>query len=260
MRNARPLTYLFSIFTASLLVANVATAGTVMFADPTPNGIPYTWTATLGEEGNGNGGDNGYTPASTGNGGNGGCKEGRCEDGVSFVWRVGAKSWNEPPPIYQPPYTGWTHTSNWVALDLKCDAKVTIRVARQQGVTNGTTTYRDRLYPALSLWKGWQENGDDDHRYNNSGNIDWMNEVEYIGNQPNAKRKNEAVYRVKLKAGKYTIAIGGNPKELTPEEYANLANCGQPSGPDPDICYTYTGNHGYRAEIEAESTRGKMGY
>jgi hypothetical protein len=226
--------------------ANSASAGTVTHADPTPAGIRYFWTATLGDaETNGVDYQNKRRP-----------QEG-CDDRVSFAWRVGAKSWNEPPPTYEPPYSGWTHTSNWVALDLKCDAKLTIRVARQQGVTDGTATFRDRLDPAISLWQGWQENGPDDHRYNNAGNTPWMYEVQYIGNQPNAKHKDEVVYKVRLKAGKYSIAIGGNPEQLTQAEYADLANCGQPVGPDPAICYAYTGNHGYRAEIETESMHGK---
>ncbi|MGV8713143.1 MAG: hypothetical protein ACWA6R_11415, partial [Nitrosomonas sp.] len=105
------------IMLSSALLLTFGTAGTVMagtvtYADPQPStpgvcdgGISYEWTVVL----------NGH-------------------DKAELVGHVGAKSWNEPPPAYEPPDTGWTHTSNWVALELTEPAKLEIEVERQEGV------------------------------------------------------------------------------------------------------------------------------
>lgn len=201
----------------------------VIYADPVPNtstpcdgGIGYQWTVNMMND---------------------------HKDTVQFIGHVGAKSWNEPPPSYEPPFTGWTHTSNWVALEIKHRSKIEIIVDRQQGVAyrlndGEFATARDALVPALSVFKGWQTTGCDDHRYNNAGNIDWMTEAEYIGNAPNTALRSSVKYRTVLEAGKYSIAIGGSPKEL--EEYpAN--NCDVTNL----VCYSYTGRHGYEATITA---------
>lgn len=141
-------------------------SGKVVYADPVPNtpdpcdgGIGYQWTVTMENH----------------------------KDEVQFIGHVGAKSWNEPPPLYEPPYSGWTHTSNWVALELKQRSKVEVTIERQEGVAyrnndGSFSTARNALVPALSVYKGWQTAGCDDHRYNNAGNIDWMTTAQFIGN------------------------------------------------------------------------------
>jgi hypothetical protein len=66
-------------------------------------------------------------------------------DSVNFVRDVGAKSWNEPNnPVG---LKGWTHTSNWVALELLQPSVLTIEIARQANVG----TAGNSLYPAFSL-------------------------------------------------------------------------------------------------------------
>ena len=202
-------------------------SGSVIFGDPKPNvpptdcnGISYEWTVTIGK------------PSS-----------------ASFVHTVGAKSWNEPPPFYTPPETGWTHTSNFVALELQKDATVTIQVARQQGSLMSTidsssgspalayTPVGSQLYPAFSLWKGWNDDACEftAHRYNNAGPISWAPNLEYIANQPNAAGAGKATLTLPLSAGKYTLAIGG----------ANLSFCSTAAA-------CYTGLHAYRAVIKTQ--------
>lgn len=205
---------------------NAAAEGgaTVIWGDPVPSnpdgtctGVGYEWTVTMTKNQN-----------------------------AGFVGDVGAKSWNEPPPAYEPPYTGWTHTSDWVAFELKKPATVQIQVSRQQGVlmpslaTDPTTgspviNYTPAgafLYPAFSLYKGWEETGCEDHRYNTGGAIPWAPALEFLYSQPNTQGWSKATLIRSLPAGKYSIAIGG----------ANVSFCvaGQ-------SCYT--GRHGYRASI-----------
>ncbi len=211
-----------------------ANAGSVNYSDPVPagpsypgcldtgstgadGGISYEWTVSLGKK-----------------------------DSASFVNHLGAKSFNEPPPAYEPPDTGWTHTSNWVALNLTHKSKVKIEVERQQGVpystATGMATARNMLVPAIAVYSGWDNTSCEDHRYNTAGNVDWTT-IQFIGNASNEKGRPVAVYEAELKAGHYSIALGGSPKVL-PSYPAN--NC---DVLDP-VCYAYTGRHGYRATIK----------
>lgn len=215
------------LLTFSLGASLTATAGTVTYADPTPNtatpcggGISYEWTVKMGKK-----------------------------DKASFVNHVGAKSWNEPASSgYVIPETGWTHTSNWVALELAQRTKLRIEVERQEGVpfTSGTSiaTARNKLVPALSVYAGWDSTSCEEHRYNNAGNVDWST-IQYIGNQPNAMGKDVAVYSVVLNAGQYSIAIGGSPSVLATYP-ANSCDVADPT------CYAYTGRHGYRVEMKTD--------
>ena len=242
-----------SMTTGMLCLAQAASAGSVQFADPVPNaaapncgGISYEWTVSM--DGN---------------------------DEASFVRHVGAKSWNEPPPGYALDNDGWTHSSEWLALELTEDAMVEITLARQDGViastaitqplepatTPPTQVYkgmknevqRNMLVPAMSVFQGWEESSCEDHRYLNDGQIEWMKDVTYLDNVPNWRGKEKIKYRAKLKAGKYSVVIGGNPERL--DDYAVLSNCGKEGGPDAATCYKYTGRHGYRVEIETHGKR-----
>lgn len=167
---------------------------------------------------------------------------------VELVLFVGAKSWNEPSN--PDGLKGWTHTSNWIAIDLEEDAKLKITVTRQQGVVqsdgSGALT-RDRLYPALSLYAGHDSASDQDHVFNNAG--DFWSTVHFMGNEPNAKGRDKIVFKTKkLPAGQYTVDIGGNPPSLG--AVANYPGNGCDAA-DP-TCYVYTGQHGYHAVIETK--------
>jgi len=167
---------------------------------------------------------------------------------VELVLYVGAKSWSEPSN--PDGLKGWTHTSNWIAIDLKEDAKLKITVTRQQGVvqTDGSGALaRELLYPALSLYAGHDSTSDQDHVFNNAGPF-WST-VQFLGNEPNIKGRDKIVFKTKkLPAGQYTVDIGGNPPSLgDPANYPD-------NGCDVTdaTCYAYTGQHGYHAVIEAK--------
>lgn len=184
---------------------------------PSADGIPYHWNVTLSR----------------------GQK-------VEHQFSAGAKSWHEPSN--PTGLKGWAHTCSWVLLELREPSIVKIRVVRQQGVLKSDGSYvlnRDRFYPALSIFSGHDTDSSQDHTFNNSGNF-WST-VNYLGNHPNLIGAEKIVYKIVLAAGKYTIAIGGNPPSLgSPSNYP-ATNC----NPTDPTCYTYTGFHGYRAMIRA---------
>lgn len=214
------------LLTLSLGLSSAASAADVQYSDPAPNandggcyGISYEWTILM----------------------NG-------KDEASFVGHVGAKSWNEPPPSYEPPLTGWTHTSHWVALRLENPSLVMIEVERQEGVaystSTGMRTARNQLVPAFSIYRHWDNTScDEEHRYDNAGNFDWST-VEYIANRPNHSKTGKVKHTIKLPAGEYSIAIGGDPATL---EVYPPNNCDATADAQ---CYAYTGRHGYRANIK----------
>jgi hypothetical protein len=140
--------------------------------------------------------------------------------GSDFGLTVGAKSWAEPS---QPPGNkGWTHTTNWIALDLTAlhnPARVTIQLDR--GAT-GT------LVPAFSLYSGWELDSSDatNHTFNNTGNISWADDLTYIGHVANAGGPDgtnttgtvltSVSGQYVLTPGLYSIVLGGNPLLTTP--------------------------------------------
>ena len=191
--------------------------GALSFADPAPGGVSYEWTLIMhrGEE-------------------------------ASVVNAVSAKSWHEP--MNPENLKGWTHTSNWIALELEQDAKVKITVQRQQGVivnTDGVPMVaRFGLVPALTVYSGWDDTTQfEDHAYNNVGNF-WSTVV-YMGHNANAKSRDKVVYKAKLPAGRYSIVIGGNPASLGDASQYPPSDC----DPIDPLCYRYSGNHGYVATI-----------
>jgi hypothetical protein len=203
--------------------------GNLSFLDPDPLGISYEFTLVLGKR-----------------------------QKADIVHFVGAKSWNEPEN--PDGLKGWTHTSNWIALDLLAPASVKIVVQRQQGVVNFTgavwpslpepgaaaSMARSDLVPAVSLYRGWDSTTEiEDHRYNGAGNF-WST-VQYVASNGNPNGKPKVILKARLPAGHYSIAIGGNPRSLGALENYPASDC------DPvDIdCFRYTGVHGYRATISA---------
>jgi hypothetical protein len=191
--------------------------GNLSFADPAPAGISYEWTVRMHRQ-----------------------------QRAQMVHAVGAKSWSEPSnPDGQK---GWTHTSNWIALELEEAARVAIKVERQQGVVvvsgNNTSAARFALVPAVSIYRGWDETTETEtHTFNNVGNF-WSTVV-YLGHAANPKARPSVTYKAKLPAGRYSLVVGGNPKSLgDPAAYP-------PSDCDPAdaTCNAYTGLQGYTVTI-----------
>jgi len=125
---------------------------------------------------------------------------------------------------------GWTHTSNWVALELLQPTKLTIQVDRQAGVPTATGVAGNDLYPAFSLYAGWENQVDEDHQYNNTGNTPWAPDIFYLAHIANDAAAPSVSGSFTLPTGLYSLAIGGNP-------------------PDP----TQGGRQGYTATLTAEA-------
>jgi hypothetical protein len=197
--------------------------GALSFADPEPAlGISYEWTLFLHRK-----------------------------ERASLVWHVGAKSWQEPSN--PPGLEGWTHTSNWIAIELEEPARLKVTVERQQGVVisglNGPEVARAELVPAVSLYAGWDETSDpEDHVFNNIGNF-WST-VQFLAYADNKRSKPKLAFQSKgkLPAGRYSLVIGGNPPSLGDPVNYPVGGC----DPVDPVCYAYTGSHGYRALVEAK--------
>lgn len=150
-------------------------------------------------------------------------------DNAVYQGSVGAKSWNEPTnPVGAK---GWTHTSDWTALELTEAATLTVTVARQAGVQftlpNGTVvTEGDLLTPALSLYAGWETTGPETSTFNPTGNTSWAGGLNYLAHEANPSSLTSITRTFDLAAGKYSLVFGGNPA-------------------DPAL----TGFHGYQATL-----------
>jgi len=137
-----------------------------------------------------------------------------------FSGHVGAWSWEDndlfggvgqgTDPV------GWTHTSNWVALHVAEDTSLTLTMARDADVPwaaapvelNGKADTAS-MFPSFTLWKNWDNDGDDHHTYNNDGNVDWAEDLQYLAHVNNSTLT--SVTRTYfLPAGDYTLALGSN--------------------------------------------------
>lgn len=168
-----------------------ASAFTYVAGDPAEGGIGYQHQVTLGKNSSG-----------------------------SFSGLVGAWSWEDnslfggdgqgTDPV------GWTHTSNWAAVRVQSDTLLTITMARDATVPwaaapeelNGLGDTA-AMYPSFTLWRGWDNDGDDYHTYNNHGNVDWAEDLQYVDHLNNSSAT--TVTRTYfLPAGDYTLALGSN--------------------------------------------------
>ncbi len=136
---------------------------------------------------------------------------------------VGAWSWDEDG--FPETARGWTHTSKWVKLDLLKTAQLTVRLESLAGVPWPNPAEPDRLagtnlFPSFSLYRGWDTdaglmldaNGvtiDQNHTFNNRGNIEWAEDVTYLDHLNNST-EHVATRTWTLPAGRYTINLGGN--------------------------------------------------
>ena len=156
------------------------------------------------------------------------------EDTATFSRSVGAFSWNEPSnPVG---LKGWTHTSNWVMLELTNLSSLTLKIERASGIPNGSSTAGDTLYPAFCLYSGWQNSGTEDHTYNNTGNTDWADSLSYLGSQANGGNYYSISKSFTLPAGLYSIAIGGDPLyDATVRREGYLATVSTTAVPEPKI-------------------------
>jgi hypothetical protein len=212
--------------TGALALAGQLQASEVKFADPAPTaGIGYEWTVNIG--------NTSIDPVT---------KATRKYEIAEFSGSVGAKSKYEPS--FTAPNFAWTHTSDWVALNVTADSFVTIEVARQQGISGYTvdsttkavtnTTAGDMLYPGLSIYQNWEENPAtvESHDFNPMANPTWTKDLKYIDVAYADQGQSTVSYSIVLQKGKYSLNIGG----------VNALYC---KATDP----CYVGEQGYRVKI-----------
>jgi hypothetical protein len=176
-------TVFFTVAAVGLWLAGAAPShASTIVAEPTSFGITYEYGVTM----NGN-------------------------DNAIYTGIVGAKSWNEPAnPVGEK---GWTHTSNWTALDLTSAAELTVTLARNTTVPGGGAL----LTPAFSIYSGWETLTFDatHHTFNNVGNIAWSTETSYLDHEANPLSFTSITKTFSLAAGHYSLAFGGNPADST---------------------------------------------
>ena len=167
-----------------------------------PVGIPYGWDLTLGADGT----------------------------AQTLPDHVGAWSWDEDG--FPSTARGWTHTSKWVKLNLTEPALLTLALESLDGVPWPSAEDAGRLagsnlFPSFSIYSGWDTDAgltvnpdgttlDQDHTFNNRGNIAWAEDVTYLDHLDNG-----SVHRIartwSLPAGHYTVNLGGNSPAVVAE-------------------------------------------
>jgi hypothetical protein len=136
---------------------------------------------------------------------------------------VGAWSWDEDN--FPATAKGWTHTSKWVQLQLTEPASLTVTLQNLAGAPwpspeAPTRLAETNLYPSFTLYRGWDTDSgtltnadgttlDQDHTFNNRGNIAWAEDVTYLDHAENSTA-HELSRTWVLGAGQYTINLGGN--------------------------------------------------
>ncbi|NOS81639.1 MAG: hypothetical protein HOP32_08680 [Nitrospira sp.] len=138
-------------------------------------------------------------------------------DSATFSGSVGAKSWAEP---FNPAGEhGWTHTTDWVYLDLTgTGAPTVLTVDLARGATGS-------LFPAFGIYFGVEDLISDatNHTFNNAGAIAWTPNLTYLGHVanvggPNGDNSGDGATSVSgswiLDPGLYSLVLGGNPSFL----------------------------------------------
>jgi len=137
-----------------------------------------------------------------------------------FSSHVGAWSW-EDESLFNAgagdPPVGWTHTSNWVAVTLQKECLLTVTMKRDNAVPWVNAGNPDpnqmadtsSMCPSFTLWRSWDNDGDDEHTYNNRGNVAWAEDLSYIHHVNNSTEP-EVTRSYYLPAGQYTMALGSN--------------------------------------------------
>ena len=144
-------------------------------------------------------------------------------DSGSVTGQLGSKSWADPSNPGLGSFGlngGWTHTSNWIYLGLAQAAEVTLTLSPNGAVDNGAGGfYASNLVPAFSLWTGIDNDGDDDHVYEQGAVPHWIDAagfafVDHADAGPGPYTGAVASLTLSLAAGDYTLAIGGHDDTL----------------------------------------------
>jgi len=141
-------------------------------------------------------------------------------DVASVQASVGSKSWADPSNPGLGSFglnAGWTHTSNWIHLELAEDTLVAITLAPNAFVPNTSSGgfYAADLVPAMSLWTGFDDDGSDDHFFEQGEVPHWIDAegfafVDHDTTGPGPYAGDVATLEIALDAGVYTINAGGH--------------------------------------------------
>ena len=221
-----------AILGAGALALSTSAMSEVMFADPVPNetvddvrvgGIGYEWTVTLPHHGS-----------------------------AEIIGSTGGKGSYEPS--FTAPNFAWQHTTDWVAVTLEAESVLEITLSRQEGVYEKTVDRKDptiqgyatsgnMLYPAMSIYAGWDSTMTESGSFNPAGNFNDKNgdptTIDFKGLAYSKTGETTIIYREVLPAGNYSVNIGG----------VNALYCAE-----DDACYN--GAHGYRATFKTSHVPG----
>jgi hypothetical protein len=135
-------------------------------------------------------------------------------DSGSVTGSVGSKSWADPSNPGLGSFGlngGWTHTSNWIYLKLDQAAEVTLTLAANGAVDNGQGGfYAGDLIPAWSLWSGVDNDGLDDHFYEQGAVPHWIDAAGFAFLDHADPGSSPASLVLNLAAGEYTFAVGAH--------------------------------------------------
>lgn len=217
--------HIFNPTLFALCLCPFAQAASLVQADPAAGGISYFWTATLGQT------ETITTPNTA---------------GVS----LGAWSW-EDQGLFNPgdASRGWTHTSQWAAVELTQASTFTLTLAANSLIPTATGFFAaDQFFPSFSLYSGWDNDAmpdavatfldespgaHDSHTYNNRGNIEWAEDLTFIGLRENTTLDTVSATWT-LAAGKYSIVMGSNaPSALSPPRQGYAASFTTTAVPEP---------------------------
>jgi len=189
-------------------LASPAGAATVVQGDPGGpfSGIPYAWQITL-EDGT---------------------------DNAAVAAFVGGKSWAHPMNPGLGSFgldAGWTHTSNWMYLDVVEERTVRLELAPNDMVPDtGDGFWSGELVPAFTLWSSVDDEGMDEHFYTQGAVPAFVDDPDFAymdsaDTGPGPFDASVATLVVTLPAGLYTVAVGDHDDTSLTEQNRGYTFC-----------------------------------
>lgn len=124
-------------------------------------------------------------------------------DTSEFVGTVGSWSWEDARiDSDSTGNIGWRHQSDWIALTLTADTRLTVNVARFDQVADA------KFFPSFTIYQNLT-NTNNVHTFENDETLSWDPTLIYQNHADNSSYA-EVTRSFELPAGDYTIALGGN--------------------------------------------------